>query len=416
MSEKILENYQKLAMLNKYAEESGLINDPRWQKLLITINRFPEKANLYNFAEKVLLKKAAKQRIIQDPLFPYPQSEEIRGEIRLGHVVQTGDPVYLKLDSLNRNILITGAHGTGKTNTINLINKGLLEKEIPFLEISIAKQDSRHSIRRFPEIQVIRAAKDFKFNILKPPEGVNAKEWLNDFIDCYSHLTEVMERSESLLVKIVDELYRMFGVYEGSNEYPNLEDLEELLYEKMNEPGFRNDDFLLRNYLRCYKLNTLTDIFKCSEGSDIKHILSKPTILELDGLHTDVMNHIIVFLLTWILRYRLTKRQRGKLIHVTIIDECKRIFPRSLELTKLGTPPIDFLVSYAREFGEGLIVADQEISKLTNTLRANTNTKITFFTSGIDLMEIARTFNLDDEQQKVVADLPTGAGLIKMEG
>lgn len=66
--------------------------------------------------------------IVNPDPFPPPTAEEIgEGQIKLGNVTQTGDSVYLKLDSLNRNILISGAHGSGKTNIINLIIKGLLE-------------------------------------------------------------------------------------------------------------------------------------------------------------------------------------------------------------------------------------------------------------------------------------------------
>ena len=66
--------------------------------------------------------------IVNPDPFPPPKAEEIgEGQIKLGNVAQTGASVYLKLDSLNRNILIAGAHGSGKTNIINLIIKGLLE-------------------------------------------------------------------------------------------------------------------------------------------------------------------------------------------------------------------------------------------------------------------------------------------------
>ncbi|MEE9390579.1 MAG: hypothetical protein V3U91_04985 [Candidatus Aminicenantaceae bacterium] len=289
--------------------------------------------------------------------------------------------------------------------------------KIPFLVISVAKQDYRHLIKPFPEIQVIRAAKEFKFNLLRPPKGINPIEALSDFIDAFTHLMDVMIRSRSVLVGLIDELFRIFGVYEGSDEYPNMEDLEDWLHEKLKKFRYRNDDFLLRNYQRVHMLNTLTDIFKCSEGSDIEEMLKTPTILELDGLQNDVINTIIIHLLTWILRYRLTRRQRGKLLHVTIIDECKRVFDRTIELNYLmKIPPIDFLVSYAREFGEGLVVADQEITKLTHTLRANTQTKITMCASGVELEEIKKTFNVDQDQLKVISELPTGTGLIKMEG
>jgi len=204
------EIFSRLLKINFFRE----FTDPNDEtvKDLMEAAAYSGSESLFNSVERIVSVDAIEQIIQNDPFFPYPNPDEIRGEIKIGHVFQTGDPVYLKPESLNKNVLITGAHGTGKTNIINVIIRGLLESKIPFLIVGVAKQDYRHIIKLFPEIQVIRAAKYFKFNPLKPARGVDPVEGLSDFIDAHTHLTEVMMRSKSILVGIVAELLRMFGV------------------------------------------------------------------------------------------------------------------------------------------------------------------------------------------------------------
>ena len=120
--EEILQRLQRINFLRKFIDpeedSSGTITEAAL---------YLKNDNLFDLAEKVALYDATDQIMEQDPFFPYPHAEDAGdGEIRLGTVIQTGDPVYLKLDSLNKNLLIIGAHGKGKTNLINIIIKGLL--------------------------------------------------------------------------------------------------------------------------------------------------------------------------------------------------------------------------------------------------------------------------------------------------
>ncbi len=61
---------------------------------------------------------------------------------------------------------------------------------------------------------------------------------------------------------------------------------------------------------------------------------------------------------------------RQEMKHAILFDEAKRVFDVNRERQpESGWPPIDDLVGKVREFGEAVIVADHEPSKLTDSLK-----------------------------------------------
>lgn len=70
-----------------------------------------------------------------------------------------------------------------------------------------------------------------------------------------------------------------------------------------------------------------------------------------------------------------------------------------------------------RKFGESIIVIDQEPSKLSESIKANTNTKITFtLGNGKDIEDISRSMELTREQEKYLDTLKVGHAIIKVKG
>jgi len=136
-------------------------------------------------------------------------------------------------------------------------------------------------------------------------------------------------------------------------------------------------------------------------------------VIELDGLGIEAQNFIISTLLTWIYVHRMSQNERGKLRHIIVFDEAKRIFDVNKERRPVeGIPNIDILTSRIREFGEGLIVADQEISKLTDSIKANSFTKVIFrLGSGKDIEDAARSIGL--ERKDFIGKLNTGEAIVK---
>jgi hypothetical protein len=111
------------------------------------------------------------------------------------------------------------------------------------------------------------------------------------------------------------------------------------------------------------------------------------------------------------------QNQRGDgLRHLFFLDEGKRVFSVYKERQDAsGIPEVDVLTAKMREFGEGLVVGDQEASKLTDSLKANTYTKLLLPTSDRkQFSAVADSMNLSDRQRKFAQDLGVGEAVVQV--
>ena len=69
-----------------------------------------------------------------------------------------------------------------------------------------------------------------------------------------------------------------------------------------------------------------------------------------------------------------------------------------------------------REFGESVIVVDQEPSKISNSILANTNCKICFnLGNGKDIDTISKSLNLKLNEIRYIDKLNIGHAIVKMK-
>jgi hypothetical protein len=154
----------------------------------------------------------------------------------------------------------------------------------------------------------------------------------------------------------------------------------------------------------------------------MEKLLQLPVVIELDGLGRDEASILALWIFYWIYAYRKAKSIRGKLLHVLIIDEAKRIFTASEQYSQTtaeysGIPPADLVCDEIRDFGEAIIASDQEPTKLSNSLKANTYTKITsFLGNGKDINDIAEAMDLNEDERKAITKLERGEWLVKLAG
>lgn len=79
----------------------------------------------------------------------------------------------------------------------------------------------------------------------------------------------------------------------------------------------------------------------------------------------------------------------------------------------VGIPAIDELTAKMRGFGEGLVVADQEATKLTDSIKINTYTKILLPTvDEKQFQEMVRSMHLDERQANIVRSFDTGEAVV----
>ncbi|MDW8034029.1 MAG: DUF87 domain-containing protein [Nitrososphaerota archaeon] len=352
------------------------------------------------------------------PILECPNGEEAKGEIKLGMVMQ-GERVLgsfgLSREELNQHVLITGRSGCGKTTLIIQIIRSLLSNSIPFLVLDY-KMDYRHLIRLYPQLVVLNW-KDLQINPLEPPPGVSFQEWKQQFLNIFGHVQGIWHGSTQYLLEAIDE------VYEEKKRIPKIEEVYKKIVEA-NETSRKMQEYASVVETRLYgMLSKLGDtINNETTAIDIEKLLQMPVVLELHGLGRDEATFLTLWFFYWIYAYRRAKAVRGRLLHVLIIDEAKRIFTASEQYSQTtteysGVPPQDLICDEIREYSEAIIASDQEPTKLSNSLKANTYTKITgFLGNGRDIDDIAEAMDLSEEEREVITKLERGEWIVKLAG
>jgi hypothetical protein len=390
-----------------------LIDEPAIQQL-VTAAAATESDHLQRRITQVLTVKA-----VQNQGQPFPTEASavppVADRLQLGTTI-TGSPYSLDQERLTEHLLAVGRSGAGKTT---LFYNLMTQLSVPFWSFDL-KQDYRHLIRDDATLLVVPWP-ELRFNPLQPPPGVPPRRWAQVFTEMFGHATALLSGSKNYLLKQVIELYRLYDLFEEvTPPYPSLHELQRLLAaDKINyvrKTANYRDTVL--NRLEAMNLTAGT-VFACSEGYPLDDLLSRNVVFEFDGLGTDIQNFLMETLVAAVYEYRLAQNHRGGgLRHVVFLDEGKRVFSAYKERQDAaGIPAIDQLTAKMREFGESLVVADQEATKLTDSLKANTATKVLLAT-GDDrqFRDITATMQLSDRQAAVAQHLTVGDAIVHTSG
>jgi DNA-binding MarR family transcriptional regulator len=291
------------------------------------------------------------------------------------------------------------------------------EIDRPFWSFDL-KQDYRHLVHDNEDILVLPWS-ELRFNPLQPPSGVSPRRWAQVFVEIFGHATSLLSGSKNYLLKKVIRLYKLYGLFDKiSPPYPSLHELEILIIEdKMNYTRKASNyrDTVL-NRLEAMNLTAGT-IFDCSQGYSVDELLSRDVVFEFDGLSRDVQNFLMEVLFAYVYEFRVAQGHRDEgLNHVFFLDEGKRVFSVYKERQDAaGIPEIDELTAKMREFGEGLVVADQEASKLTDSIKANTYTKVLLPTGDRKQFDaVAESMDLSERQQEFASKLGVGEAIVQV--
>jgi hypothetical protein len=229
----------------------------------------------------------------------------------------------------------------------------------------------------------------------------------------------LLSGSKNYLLKKIVELYRCYGLFDRvEGPYPSLHELELLVRGDGINYVRKQADYrdTLLNRLEAMNLTTGT-VFDCSQGYPIEELLQRNVVFEFDGLSRDVQNFLMEILFAYVYEYRLAQGHRNSgLNHVFFLDEGKRVFSVYKERQDAsGIPEIDELTAKMREFGEGLVVADQEASKLTESIKANTYTKVLLPTGDRKQFQaVTSSMNLSERQMEYAQQLDVGEAVVQV--
>lgn len=398
--------------LYRFAEAAGLLDDAQVRRLLEAAVGTSSSHRRRQIRD-LLVQKARRQA---DQPFAPGDSEAGGGQIRLGQVA-SGGSLTLGQDALTQHLLAVGQSGAGKTT---LFYNLMLQVDVPFWSFDV-KQDYRHLAAQEAVDVVVLPWTELKFNPLQPPPGVGPRRWAQVISEIFGHATSLLSGSKNHLMKQIIELYRLYDLFDSvSPPFPSLHELH-ILVERENINYVRKTSNYRDTVLNRLEAMNLTagTIFDCSQGYPLNELLDRNVVFEFDGLGRDLQNFLMEALFAAVYEYRVAQNQRGgALRHLFFLDEGKQVFSVYKERQDAaGIPAIDTLTARMREFGEGLVVADQEASKLTESIKANTATKILLATGDhTQFREMSASMGLSERQAAIAEDLGVGEAVVQTEG
>lgn len=350
---------------------------------------------------------------VQGQRFPFSSTRSLTGDVEVGRD-SSGLPFRLDEGDLSKHLLAVGQSGSGKTTLFyNLY--GSVGVPAWFFDL---KRDYRHLSAEEDGLLVLPWS-ELRLNPLRPPKEVGPRRWAQVFSEIFCHSTSLLSGSKNYLLKQVIRLYRLYGLFdEVAAPFPSLHELQALIETDGINYVRKSADYRDTVLNRLESMNLVAGtVFDCSQGYCVEDLLERDVVFEFDGVSRDVQNFLMEILFASVYEYRLAQGMRDTgLRHLFFLDEGKQVFSVYKERQDAaGLPEVDLLTAKMREFGEGLVVGDQEASKLTDSIKANTYTKFLLPTGDWKQFEaVAGSMNLSDRQAEYAQGLGAGEAVVQV--
>jgi hypothetical protein len=354
-------------------------------------------------------------------------------------------PRGIPLDVLVKHLFTSGMPGSGKT-TSNMHLILMLHKEgIPFIVIETAKTEYRvlhmlgkhdHSEARAlaGKVEVYTPGNEslspFRFNPLQLLPGISVDEHIETLLACFYASMPLMAPLPALLGEGLEHVYAQL---KAGDPPPLMEHLLRAviacLMAKQYSPDVASNfrGALLVRVGTLIKRNT-GRIFQCPVSvPDVNHLLTTPTVIELDRLSGEQASLVTLFLLTAI-----REALRGSSYHekrpriVLFIEEAHNVVGRRTDAhpSEDAADPKAFAAEYVarmlaelRALGVGIVISDQLPSAVAPEVIKNTASKIAFRqVAKEDREQIGAAMLFGPIEDTEIARLRTGSAYLFTEG
>jgi len=355
-----------------------------------------------------------------------PRQELINGDYNLATISYANKklfPFTLREKDFQRHICVTGMSGSGKTTFAFKIVETLNAHNKPYL-IFDWKKSFRPLIAKDNSIQIFTVGDEkvnntFKTNINQPPKGVAPKEWINVLSDLLTECFQASFGVHKVILETLDEAFKEWGIYHGSENYPTWNHIKWRLEEKLNKIQGREAGWM-ESALRIATVMTFGEFgktmnYKGEKSISVEELLDKKVIMELNSLGSVEKTFFCDFILTYI--YKLKKARQNeanqKFDHAIIVDEAHNIFLK--KPTNFTNETVtDMIYREMREYGTSLICLDQHVSKISDTVKGNSACHIAFQQQlPQDIYEISEIMQLR-ENRHYFSQLPVGSAIVKL--
>jgi uncharacterized protein len=400
-------------------------------------------------------------RLVLRPEFDLtPETSRINagaGAIAAGTVLDwnrvPAGPLTLPLESLNRHVLVCGATGAGKSQTVRNLLEQATHAGIPWLVVEPAKAEYRLMAARLPGTQVIVIRPGdldqapAGINPLEPAPGPGGTRFpLQTHADLLRALFlaafQADEPFPQVLAAALARSYEQAGwdlvtgraaVPGVQPTYPGLEDLQSAAIAVVDEIGYGRE---VRDNVRGFvqvrigslRLGTTGRFLDGGHPLDFTKLLATNVVLEIEDAGDDhdkafLMGAVLIRLIEHL---RLRSRHEGpgepRLRHLTVVEEAHRLLRQPPPGATIGaaahaTEMFADLLAEIRAYGEGLIIAEQIPSKLIQDAIKNTAVKIVHRLPAADDRDtVGATMNLTPGQSEYLVTLPPGEAAVYADG
>lgn len=370
-------------------------------------------------------------------------SDDIIGEntIKLGAVISDGgDQVEIgcPLVPWTQHALIIGMPRSGKTTfAVNILTQ-FAKKGIPFLAIEPTKNEYRAMIDAIPDLQIFTPGNNkvspFIINPFIPPQGITVEQYKPSLMSAFKAAFAMEGALEMLFMKAINKCYIDYG-WKETSKVGDKDVMPFGLYEyilcfkkvmgSMHYAKEVQSNLETAGLLRLMNLiEQNSNIYDNINTIPIDELLSKPTVLELNAIENQEQKALIIALLLSNICVHTKNNQKGEgtLKNIILIDEAHVLLDvgassengnKSADTT---VKTIQNMIAEIRSYGTGIVIADQNPSKVTDGIVSNTNVKIAFrLTSPKERDIIKESIGLSESNSEYLAKLGAGQAFVHFD-
>ncbi len=390
-------------------------------------------------------------RVLDSGFFDVTSETAGQHAIELGAILDSQDrPVgtfRVPLATLNRHAFVTGATGSGKSQTVRHMLEQLTGAGIPWLAIEPVKSEYAAMAGRIEDrgqVTVINpsdaAAVPLSVNPLAPEPGYPVQAHIDMVRALFLASFDAHEPFPQIMSQALQRAYEACGwdpVTGGGlpgsaarPAVPTLARLQSAALEVIEDVGYgRELQADVRGFvdvrLRSLRTGSAGRFFEGGHPADIGELLRRNVVLAIEDVANDEDKAFLIgtLIIRIVEHLRLRARKAAqpsaeRLRHVIVIEEAHRLLRAGREGASAHAVELfASMLAEIRAYGEGIVIAEQIPAKLVPDVVKNTALKIMHrLPAADDRQVVGAAMNLDDDQSRQVVSLQPGVAAVFADG
>lgn len=352
-------------------------------------------------------------------------------------------------ETINRHVFVTGATGSGKSQTVRHLLEQLTRAGIPWLAIEPAKSEYAAMAGRIEDlggpVTVINPSDPrsvpLSVNPLAPEPGYPVQAHIDMVRALFQAAFDAEEPFPQIMAQALQRVYEANGwdVVTGGGvpgslvepAVPTLEQLQQAALRVIGEVGYGRELMAdVKGFvdvrLRSLRIGSAGRFFEGGHPADIGGMLRDNIVLAIEDVANDedkafLMGTLIIRIVQHLrMRARATgAAERPGLRHVIVIEEAHRLL-RNRGPERTSSHAVELfagMLAEIRAYGEGIIVAEQIPTKLVPDVVKNTALKVVHRLPAFDdRQQVGAAMNLDADQSREVVSLRPGVAAVFADG